>query len=328
MFDHAVTAPTGTVVAADGSISPSSSLLKDQINTSFGLTWQHRNGVMLGAAVNYRFGLESPGVAGTPVNSGSDAFGFEFRIGFHRGVSVYTPPPPAVALAPAPAPAPVPEPVPAPVPAPAVASIVKNRPPVVRAQCDPCSVEPGASIMLRAISTDPDGDPLTYRWTASGGSLAEARAANTKWVAETSAGYIRFTVTVEDSSGAIASDSVTLEVRDDQVELEDVHFDFNSAALRPESLSLLEPTIAALNARPQSQLVIEGYTCNVGSLDYNIALGLRRANAVRDYLVKRGIDGRRVSVASYGEERPISDNTTPDGRSQNRRAALVVRSSN
>jgi OmpA-OmpF porin, OOP family len=73
------------------------------------------------------------------------------------------------------------------------------------------------------------------------------------------------------------------------------------------------------------QLQIEGHTCNIGTPEYNLALGERRAVSVRDYLVSRGIAANRLSTVSYGEERPRHDNGREETRRLNRRAALTVR---
>jgi len=76
---------------------------------------------------------------------------------------------------------------------------------------------------------------------------------------------------------------------------------------------------------PEVRLTIEGHTCNIGTAEYNLALGDRRANAVKDYLVSRGIGTDRLQTISYGEERPKYDNAREETRRLNRRAALVVR---
>jgi len=72
-------------------------------------------------------------------------------------------------------------------------------------------------------------------------------------------------------------------------------------------------------------MVIEGHTCNIGTAEYNLALGDRRASSVRDYLVSRGIPASRLETRSFGEERPKYDNAREETRRLNRRAALVVR---
>jgi outer membrane protein OmpA-like peptidoglycan-associated protein len=73
------------------------------------------------------------------------------------------------------------------------------------------------------------------------------------------------------------------------------------------------------------RLEIEGHTCNIGTAEYNLALGERRAHAVRDYLTSRNIDPNRLRTVTYGEERPKFDNNREETRRLNRRAALVVR---
>jgi peptidoglycan-associated lipoprotein len=103
-----------------------------------------------------------------------------------------------------------------------------------------------------------------------------------------------------------------------------VLFEFDSYLLRPEMLSRLDPLLSSLKAQPTMALQIEGHTCNIGTTEYNLGLGERRAHAVRDYLVQRGIAADRLSTVSYGEERPAHDNSQEPTRRLNRRAVLVV----
>ena len=71
-------------------------------------------------------------------------------------------------------------------------------------------------------------------------------------------------------------------------------------------------------------MTIEGHTDGIGTAEYNIALGQRRATVVHDYLVSRGIAAGRLETVTYGEERPIDDNATAAGRAMNRRAHIVI----
>jgi outer membrane protein OmpA-like peptidoglycan-associated protein len=80
-----------------------------------------------------------------------------------------------------------------------------------------------------------------------------------------------------------------------------------------------------MRANPGLRLTIEGHTCNIGTAEYNLALGERRAKAVRDYLVSRGVAADRLNTVSFGEEQPKYDNSREETRRLNRRAALVVR---
>jgi OOP family OmpA-OmpF porin len=75
---------------------------------------------------------------------------------------------------------------------------------------------------------------------------------------------------------------------------------------------------------PEIDVQIVGYTDDVGSAQYNLALSLRRAEAVRDFMAARGIDAARLSVAGHGETQPLVSNATPEGRAVNRRVEFVV----
>ena len=106
---------------------------------------------------------------------------------------------------------------------------------------------------------------------------------------------------------------------------EDVHFDFDRYTLRPEALRVLEQAVSAMKEDATLRLTIEGNTCSIGTAEYNLALGERRANAVRDYLTSNGVAATRLQTVSYGEEKPKHDNSREETRRLNRRAALVVR---
>ncbi|MDP2319781.1 MAG: OmpA family protein [Acidobacteriota bacterium] len=106
---------------------------------------------------------------------------------------------------------------------------------------------------------------------------------------------------------------------------EDVHFDFDRYTLRAEAQRVLEQAVGAMKENPTLRLTVEGHTCSIGTSEYNMALGERRSNAVRDYLVQNGIDAGRLTSVSFGEERPKHDNAREETRRLNRRAALVVR---
>jgi OOP family OmpA-OmpF porin len=125
-----------------------------------------------------------------------------------------------------------------------------------------------------------------------------------------------------------ASDTVNIQVVKPVVKefvFEDVHFDFDRYSLRPEATRALDEAVRTLQANPDLRIEIEGHTCNIGTAEYNLALGERRATAVREYLTSRGISADRLRTVSYGEERPKYDNAREETRRLNRRAALMVR---
>ena len=141
-------------------------------------------------------------------------------------------------------------------------------------------------------------------------------------------GPVPVTVRVDDGKGGSASDVVTIQVIKDPVKelvFEDVHFDFDRYSLRPEATRALDEAVRALQDTPGRRLTIEGHTCNIGTAEYNLALGERRSSAVREYLASRGIGADRLQIVSYGEERPKFDSAREETRRLNRRAAMVVR---
>jgi outer membrane protein OmpA-like peptidoglycan-associated protein len=186
----------------------------------------------------------------------------------------------------------------------------------------------GRTSTVTADAQDPDGDALTYAWSAPAGSLTSPSARQTPWTAPMVEGPVPVTVRVSDGKGASASDVVTIQVVREAVKevvFEDVHFDFDRYSLRPEATRALDEAVRSLQENATLRLEIEGHTCNIGTAEYNLALGERRANAVRDYLASRGIGADRLRTISYGEERPKFDNGREETRRLNRRAALVVR---
>src|SRR5262249_41408623 len=204
----------------------------------------------------------------------------------------------------------------------------QNHPPTVRARCEPCTVYVGKTSTVTADASDPDGDTLTYAWSAPAGSLTSPASVSTPWTAPMQEGPVPVTVRVSDGKGGTASDVVTIEVSREgvkEVTFEDVHFDFDRYSLRPEALRVLDEAIRSLQTNPTLKITIEGHTCNIGTAEYNLALGERRANAVRDYLLTRGVTADRMQTVSFGEERPKFDNAREETRRLNRRAALVVR---
>ena len=106
--------------------------------------------------------------------------------------------------------------------------------------------------------------------------------------------------------------------------LEGVHLDFDRSDIKPAGRRILDEAVQTLRGEEAHTVVIEGHTDSVGSDEYNERLSLRRANAVRDYLVSSGISSNRIEVKGFGESQPVADNGTPAGRAQNRRVELKV----
>ena len=103
-----------------------------------------------------------------------------------------------------------------------------------------------------------------------------------------------------------------------------VNFDFDSAELTVSARSTLNRQAAFLSLNPDLMIVIEGHADERGTREYNLALGDRRATAVRDYLVAKGINSARVRTVSYGKERPAVAGSDDAAWAKNRRAATVL----
>jgi outer membrane protein OmpA-like peptidoglycan-associated protein len=331
-FDDVVSL-SSPIVGVDGTKAPNSSTLGGFGAATVGLTWQQPNGFFLGAGATWDVPRKDRSNFQTDKDNFGDFVDFQFRIGYHPGVGRHVAPPPP----PPPAP-PTPPPPPPPPP---------NRPPtfvqggpggatgvvITRdgTPCDPCTVEPGQTITLSAPARDADGDTLTYRWTAPTGTFSTPNGATTQWTAPPGfEGTVPITVTADDGKGGTTSTTTTVRVARPaapivELNFEDVYFDFDRSTLRPEALRLLDDAVAKLQANPTRNMIIEGHTCNIGTAEYNLALGERRARGVQNYLTSRGIPASRLEIVSYGEERPKFDNEREETRRLNRRAALVIK---
>jgi peptidoglycan-associated lipoprotein len=200
----------------------------------------------------------------------------------------------------------------------------------VKAACDPCTVEVGGNSTVTATVQDSISCAVTYRWSAPSGTFAQPTGRSTRWTAGAQAGSVPVTITVTcPSDNKTASDTVNIQVTAappprKRYEFEDVYFDFDRYSLRPEATRVLDEAIAAMREDATLRIEIEGHTCSIGTAEYNLALGDRRATSVKDYLTSRGVSADRLRTVSYGEERPKYDNSREETRRLNRRAALTV----
>jgi peptidoglycan-associated lipoprotein len=108
------------------------------------------------------------------------------------------------------------------------------------------------------------------------------------------------------------------------ISFQDINFEFDKYELSEEARETLANHARLLKENPQVRLKIEGHCDERGTIEYNLALGERRANVVKNYLVNYGVDSYRLSTISYGKERPLDLRSTPDAWAMNRRAAFVV----
>jgi peptidoglycan-associated lipoprotein len=204
--------------------------------------------------------------------------------------------------------------------------------PTVTLQATPANVQRGQSTTLRWSSTNatsltlapgvgnvsPEGntsvtptDSQTYTITAMGpGGSVTANA--------------RVTVTVPPppppAPVAAGPSMEELFARD----VKDAYFDFDKADIRPDARSALTETAGFLKSYTQVKVMLEGHCDERGSTEYNLALGDRRAQAAKDFLVSLGVASDRMQTVSYGKERPFCNEHAEECMQQNRRAHFVM----
>jgi len=104
----------------------------------------------------------------------------------------------------------------------------------------------------------------------------------------------------------------------------DVTFDTNSTVVKPGLLSEIDRVAGVLRQYPQTLVRVEGHTDSVGSNEYNMDLSIRRAYAIKNLLVQRGIADSRIDAVGYGETMPVATNDTEAGRQRNRRVEIKI----
>ena len=103
-----------------------------------------------------------------------------------------------------------------------------------------------------------------------------------------------------------------------------VHFDYDRSEIRADSRAILDRKTMILRDEPTMRIRVEGHADDRGSTEYNLALGSRRAEAVKAYITAAGIPASRIEIVSHGEDRPLERSRTESALSRNRRAEFVV----
>jgi peptidoglycan-associated lipoprotein len=107
--------------------------------------------------------------------------------------------------------------------------------------------------------------------------------------------------------------------------LKDIHFEFDKYDIRPEDAKALDANASWLKSNAENLVLIEGHCDERGTNEYNLALGERRAKATMNYLVSQGVQANRITIISYGEERPVCNEKTDSCWAKNRRAHFLVK---
>lgn len=142
-------------------------------------------------------------------------------------------------------------------------------------------------------------------------------------------GADQFTYTITDGQGAVATANVEIVVSINEdnrlTKTQYVNFQSGKATLTPGSQEKLDSIINRINSIDFTTIGIYAYTDDVGSDTYNLALSNRRAAALKEVLVAKGLDGKKITAFGMGEKHPIADNATPEGKAINRRGELHVK---
>jgi outer membrane protein OmpA-like peptidoglycan-associated protein len=199
-----------------------------------------------------------------------------------------------------------------------------NQPPTI--SCVVCSLDlaTGQTAQLQVRASDPDNDPLTITWTTSGGAVQGSGETATFDAANLHAGIFTVTITADDGHGGKASTNITVNVTE-RIPLSG----FAQGRFRVDNAmkAALDEIAVRMNNEPRLRANIIGYTDDTRREKNVKALGLKRAQAIADYLKGKGIDPSRITVNDGAASNPVAENKTEAGRKQNRRVEieLVIR---
>lgn len=203
-----------------------------------------------------------------------------------------------------------------------------NRPPTVTCEVDRSPVAPGRTVQMRANASDPDGDPLTYTWSASSGRIAGSGAAvsldTTGVVAPTT---VTVNVSVSDGRGgsaqSVCSVGLSTPLRPAEA-VTCVSGGFPRNLARPNNVdkACLDDVAARLRQDPRSRVIIVGHADASERTPEVVAR--KRAEAMKSYLVaERGVDEARITARSAGADRPLDRGTSAPARARNRRVEVI-----
>ncbi len=208
-----------------------------------------------------------------------------------------------------------------------------NRAPTMTCRAERTTVRQGESVRLFATVNDPDGDTITVTWSAAAGSVTPREGEQVTWSSQgVRPGAGPISATADDGYGGTANCTVrvTVEAPPPPPEAVVVSFmcsEFPSGNTRIDNRckAILDDAALRLRQNPQATAEIVGYSDSTGSEEINIEKSLERADNAKAYFVEtHGIDASRMTTRGAGPANPVADNSTSEGRTQNRRIEIVV----
>ena len=130
--------------------------------------------------------------------------------------------------------------------------------------------------------------------------------------------------TAQEQPSAAAQDAATLSAAAAQEALKDINFDFDRSNIGSEARVIIKANADILLKNRNFNIIVEGHCDERGTSEYNMALGERRAQEAKKYLINLGVDGARMKTISYGEERPLDSGSNEDAWAKNRRAHFRI----
>lgn len=189
---------------------------------------------------------------------------------------------------------------------------------------DACPNEAGLEAL--AGCPDADGDGVADKDDECPNEAGPSENSGCPWPDKDSDGVLDKDDQCPDVAGTVANNGCPEVTEEVQKQLNDyaktILFDTGKATLKTETVSVFVDIIKILSEYPTAKFTVEGHTDSVGSAKTNQALSEKRANSVRDFLIKEGIGADRLTAIGYGEDKPIATNNTRAGRAQNRRTEI------
>ncbi len=174
------------------------------------------------------------------------------------------------------------------------------------------------------LSPDTATKPITYAWSVSANGVIESGQGSptvgVKWTKEMANAWVKVAASNQCSN---VNSTLSLKVMIPVLPAkEEYFFAFDSSELSPAAMKDLDKAVEYFKYHPNTQIDIQGHTCSIATEQYNLALGEHRAEAIKKYLIEKGVSPDRIKSISYGEEKPAYDNSAETTRKKNRRVFI------